>query len=102
MQRVEEQECIHTAEGVTHVGNKPMLIHVINSAESAGQKIHVVVGNDGERMKDRSVDFLSKTRSRGSTKGAAGTAHAVQQAVSSLESKAKVIIYWYFMVMFHL
>ena len=29
------------------VGNKPMLIHVINSAESAGaKKIHVVVGND--------------------------------------------------------
>ena len=36
------------------VGNKPMLIHVINSAESAGaKKIHVVVGNDGERIKEQ-------------------------------------------------
>ena len=33
------------------VGNKPMLIHVINSAESAGaNKIHIVVGNEGEQM----------------------------------------------------
>ena len=54
------------------VGSKLILIHVINSAESAGaKKIHVVVGNDGERMKEQVRRFLSKTGLVDSTKGAA-------------------------------
>ena len=73
------------------VGNEPMLIHVINSAESAGaKKIHVVVGNDGERMKEqvRRFPILNKV-SWILQREQLGTAHAVQQAVPHFESKAE-------------
>ena len=73
------------------VGNKPMLIHVINSAESAGaKKIHVVVGNDGERIKEQVRRFpIQNEVSWILQSEQLGTAHAVQQAVSHFESKAK-------------
>ena len=73
------------------VGNKPMLIHVINSAESAGaKKIHVVVGNDGERMKEQVRRFpIQNEVSWILQSEQLGTAHAVQQAVSHFESKAE-------------
>ena len=73
------------------VGNKPMLIHVINSAESAGaKKIHVVVGNDGERIKEQVRRFpIQNEVSWILQSEQLGTAHAVQQAVSHFESKAE-------------
>ena len=73
------------------VGNKPMLIHVINSAESAGaKKIHVVVGNDGERMKEQVRRFpIQNEVSWILQRELLGTAHAVQQAASHFESKAE-------------
>ena len=73
------------------VGNKPMLIHVINSAESAGaKKIHVVVGNDGERIKEQARRFpIQNEVSWILQSEQLGTAHAVQQAVSHFESKAE-------------
>ena len=73
------------------VGNKPMLIHVINSAESAGaKKIHVVVGNDGERMKEQVRRFpIQNEVSWILQREQLGTAHAVQQAVPHFESKAE-------------
>ena len=73
------------------VGNKPMLIHVINSAESAGaKKIHIVVGNDGERMKEQVRRFpIQNEVSWILQREQLGTAHAVQQAVSHFESKAE-------------
>ena len=73
------------------VGNKPMLIHVINSAESAGaKKIHVVVGNDGERIKEQVRRFpIQNEVSWILQSEQLGTAHAVQQAASHFESKAE-------------
>ena len=73
------------------VGNKPMLIHVINSAESAGaKKIHVVVGNDGERIKEQVRRFpIQNEVSWILQREQLGTAHAVQQAVPHFESKAE-------------
>ena len=73
------------------VGNKPMLIHVINSAESAGaKKIHIVVGNDGERMKEQVRRFpILNEVSWILQREQLGTAHAVQQAVPHFESKAE-------------
>ena len=73
------------------VGNKPMLIHVINSAESAGaKKIHVVVGNDGERIEEQVRRFpIQNEVSWILQSEQLGTAHAVQQAVSHFESKAE-------------
>ena len=73
------------------VGNKPMLIHVINSAESAGaKKIHVVVGNDGERIKEQVRRFpIQNEVSWILQREQLGTAHAVQQAASHFESKAE-------------
>lgn len=73
------------------VGNKPMLIHVINSAESAGaKKIHIVVGNDGERMKEQVRRFpIQNEVSWILQREQLGTAHAVQQAVPHFESKAE-------------
>ena len=73
------------------VGNKPMLIHVINSAESAGaKKIHVVVGNDGERMKEQVRRFpIQNEVSWILQREQLGTAHAVLQAVPHFESKAE-------------
>ena len=72
------------------VGNKPMLIHVINSAESAGaKKIHVVVGNDGEQVKEQVRRFpIQNEVSWILQRKQLGTAHAVQQAVPYFESKA--------------
>ena len=73
------------------VGNKPMLVHVINSAESAGaKKIHIVVGNDGERMKEQVRRFpILNEVSWILQREQLGTAHAVQQAVPHFESKAE-------------
>ena len=73
------------------VGNKPMLIHVINSAESAGaKKIHIVVGNDGERIKEQVRRFpIQNEVSWILQREQLGTAHAVQQAVPHFESKAE-------------
>ena len=73
------------------VGDKPMLIHVINSAESAGaKKIHVVVGNDGEQVKEQVRRFLIRNEvSWILQRKQLGTAHAVQQAVPHFESKAE-------------
>ena len=73
------------------VGNKPMLIHVINSAESAGaKKIHIVVGNDGEQMKEQVRLFPIRNEvSWILQREQLGTAHAVQQAVPHFESKAE-------------
>ena len=73
------------------VGNKPMLIHVINSAESAGaKKIHVVVGNDGEQVKEQVRRFFIRNEvSWILQREQLGTAHAVQQAVPHFESKAE-------------
>ena len=73
------------------VGNKPMLIRVINSAESAGaKKIHVVVGNDGERIKEQVRRFpIQNEVSWILQREQLGTAHAVQQAVPHFESKAE-------------
>ena len=73
------------------IGDKPMLIHVINSAESAGaKKIHVVVGNDGERMKEQVRRFpIQNEVSWILQREQLGTAHAVQQAVPHFESKAE-------------
>ena len=73
------------------VGNKPMLIHVINSAESAGaKKIHVVVGNDGERIKEQVRRFpIQNEVSWILQREQLGTAHAVLQALPHLESKAE-------------
>ena len=73
------------------VGNKPMLIHVINSAESAGaKKIHVVVGNDGEQVKEQVRRFFIRNEvSWILQRKQLGTAHAVQQAVPHFESKAE-------------
>ena len=73
------------------VGNKPMLIHVINSAESAGaKKIHVVVGNDGEQIKEQVRRFpIQNEVSWILQREQLGTAHAVQQAVPHFESKAE-------------
>ena len=73
------------------VGDKPMLIHVINSAESAGaKKIHVVVGNDGERIKEQVRRFpIQNEVSWILQREQLGTAHAVQQAVPHFESKAE-------------
>ena len=72
------------------IGNKPMLIHVINSAESAGaKKIHIVVGNDGEQMKAQVRRFpIQNEVSWILQRKQLGTAHAVQQAVPFFESKA--------------
>ena len=73
------------------VGDKPMLIHVINSAESAGaKKIHVVVGNDGEQVKEQVRRFFIRNEvSWILQREQLGTAHAVQQAVPHFESKAE-------------
>ena len=73
------------------VGDKPMLIHVINSAESAGaKKIHVVVGNDGEQVKEQVRRFFIRNEvSWILQRKQLGTAHAVQQAVPHFESKAE-------------
>ncbi len=73
------------------VGNKPMLIHVINSAESAGaKKIHIVVGNDGEQMKEQVRLFPIRNEvSWILQREQLGTAHAVQQAVPHFGSKAE-------------
>ena len=73
------------------VGDKPMLIHVINSAESAGaKKIHVVVGNDGEQVKEQVRRFFIRNEVSWILQSEQlGTAHAVQQAVSHFESKAE-------------
>ena len=73
------------------VGNKPMLIHVINSAESAGaKKIHVVLGNDGERIKEQVRRFpIQNEVSWILQREQLGTAHAVQQAAPHFESKAE-------------
>ena len=72
------------------VGNKPMLIHVINSAESAGaKKIHVVLGNDSERIKEQVRRFpIQNEVSWILQREQLGTAHAVQQAAPHFESKA--------------
>ena len=68
-----------------------MLIHVINSAESAGaKKIHLVVGNDGELMKEQVRRFpIQNEVSWILQREQLGTAHAVLQAVPHLESKAE-------------
>ena len=73
------------------VGNKPMLIHVINSAELAGaKKIHIVVGNDCEQMKEQVRRFAIRYDvSWILQREQLGTAHAVQQAVPYFESKAE-------------
>ncbi|MGB0558730.1 MAG: bifunctional UDP-N-acetylglucosamine diphosphorylase/glucosamine-1-phosphate N-acetyltransferase GlmU [Pseudohongiellaceae bacterium] len=73
------------------VGDKPMLIHVINSAESAGaKKIHVVVGNDGEQVKEQVRRFFIRNEvSWILQREQLGTAHAVQQAVPHFEPKAE-------------
>ena len=73
------------------VGDKPMLIHVINSAESAGaKKIHVDVGNDGEQVKEQVRRFFIRNEvSWILQRKQLGTAHAVQQAVPHFESKAE-------------
>ena len=73
------------------VGDKPMLIHVINSAESAGaKKIHVVVGNDSEQVKEQVRRFFIRNEvSWILQREQLGTAHAVQQAVPHFESKAE-------------
>ena len=73
------------------VGNKPMLIHVINSAESAGaKKIHIVVGNEGEQMMEQVRRFPIRSEvSWILQREQLGTAHAVQQAVPHFESKAE-------------
>ena len=73
------------------VGDKPMLIHVINSAESAGaKKIHVVVGNNGEQVKEQVRRFFIRNEvSWILQREQLGTAHAVQQAVPHFESKAE-------------
>ena len=73
------------------VGNKPMLVHVINSAESAGaKKIHIVVGNDGEQIKEQVRRFSIRNEvSWILQREQLGTAHAVQQAVPQFESQAE-------------
>ena len=73
------------------VGNKPMLAHVIDSAESAGaKKIHIVVGNDGKQVKDkiRSFTFQSKI-SWVLQEEQLGTAHAVQKAIPHIGTKTR-------------
>ena len=73
------------------IGSKPMLAHVIDSAESAGaRKIHIIVGNDGEQVKDQILNSASQIKvSWVLQKEQLGTAHAVLQAVPYFETKAQ-------------
>ena len=73
------------------IGNKPMLAHVIDSAESAGaRKIHIIVGNDGEQVKAQILNSASQVEvSWVIQKEQLGTAHAVLQAVPYFETKAQ-------------
>ena len=73
------------------IGRKPMLAHVIDSAESAGaRKIHIIVGNDGEQVKDQILNSASQIKvSWVLQKEQLGTAHAVLQAVPRFEKKAQ-------------
>ena len=65
------------------IGSKSMLVHVIDSAESAGaRKIHIIVGNDGEQVKAQILNSASQVEvSWVIQKEQLGTAHAVLQAV---------------------
>ena len=73
------------------IGSKPMLAHVIDSAESAGaRKIHIIVGNDGEQVKAQILNSASQVEvSWVIQKEQLGTAHAVLQAVPYFETKAQ-------------
>ena len=72
------------------IGSKPMLAHVIDSAESAGaRKIHIIVGNDGEQVKAQILNAASQVEVTWVIqKEQLGTAHAVLQAVPYFEAKA--------------
>ena len=72
------------------LGGKPLLWHVINTAQKLSpQKIYIVYGNNGEMVQNYFQGYdLNWVRQSEPL----GTAHAVMQALPSIEQSAQVLI----------
>lgn len=77
------------------IAGKPMLAHVLDTAQALGAAAcHVVVGHGGEKVRqwfaatqsgDGSVSFVEQTQQL-------GTAHAVKQAMPGIPDEARVLV----------
>ena len=72
------------------LGNKPLLEHVIKTAQSLHPtKIHVVYGDGGslvrEHLSNHDVNWIEQTKQL-------GTGHAVMQALPAIEHAAQVLV----------
>jgi bifunctional UDP-N-acetylglucosamine pyrophosphorylase/glucosamine-1-phosphate N-acetyltransferase len=72
------------------LGGRPMLTHLLDTAESLGpERIHVVIGSGADQVKDAcsgyEVDWIIQAERR-------GTGHAVMQAMPGIPDQATVLV----------
>ena len=73
-----------------NIANKPLLQHVLDTAEQLSpNKIHVVVGHGSDQVK---TSCNSKNINWVLQKEQLGTGHAVQQAMSAVSDKSNVLV----------